>query len=89
MSAFDGFLVLDKPQGVTSFRMVSMMRRLTGVRRIGHAGTLDPLATGVLPIAIGQATRLLEYLDDDAKTYVARVRFGETTDTYDADGEVT
>jgi len=89
MRKFDGFLVLDKPQGVTSFAMVSMMRRLTGVRRIGHAGTLDPLATGVLPIAIGQGTRLLEYLDHDAKTYVAKVRFGATTDTYDADGEVT
>jgi tRNA pseudouridine55 synthase len=69
--------------------MVSLMRRLTGVRRIGHVGTLDPLATGVLPVAIGQATRLIEYLDDGEKRYVATVRFGETTDTYDADGEVT
>jgi len=89
MRPFDGFLVVDKPSGVTSFAMVSLMRRLTGVRRIGHAGTLDPLATGVLPVAIGLATRMLAYLDDDAKTYLARVRFGETTDTYDADGEVT
>ncbi|HET6615025.1 MAG TPA: tRNA pseudouridine(55) synthase TruB [Dehalococcoidia bacterium] len=87
--SFDGFIVIDKPAGVTSFAMVSLMRRLTGVRRIGHAGTLDPLATGVLPVAIGVATRFIEYLDDEAKTYVATVRFGITTDTYDADGEVT
>jgi tRNA pseudouridine55 synthase len=87
--SFDGFIVIDKPAGVTSFAMVSLMRRVTGVRRIGHAGTLDPLATGVLPVAIGVATRFIEYLDDEAKTYVATVRFGAATDTYDADGEVT
>jgi tRNA pseudouridine55 synthase len=87
--SFDGFIVIDKPAGVTSFAMVSLMRRLTGVRRIGHAGTLDPLATGVLPVAIGVATRFIEYLDGEAKTYIATVRFGATTDTYDADGEVT
>jgi len=85
----NGFVVIDKPSGLTSFAIVSMMRRLTGVRRIGHAGTLDPLATGVLPVAVGHATRFIEYLDDEAKTYVATVRFGATTDTYDADGEVT
>lgn len=84
-----GFLIIDKPSGVTSFSMVSLVRRLTGVRRVGHAGTLDPLATGVLPVAIGQATRLIEYLDGQAKTYVARLRFGIETDTYDADGAVT
>jgi tRNA pseudouridine55 synthase len=84
-----GFLIIDKPTGVTSFSMVSMVRRLTGVRRVGHAGTLDPLATGVLPVAVGQATRLIEYLDDQSKVYVARVRFGVETDSYDADGAVT
>ncbi|MEX2227142.1 MAG: tRNA pseudouridine(55) synthase TruB [Dehalococcoidia bacterium] len=89
MGPLDAFVVIDKPSGVTSFSMVSTMRRLTGVRRIGHAGTLDPLATGVLPLAIGRATRFIQYLDDEAKTYVAKVRFGVTTDTYDADGEVT
>jgi tRNA pseudouridine55 synthase len=84
-----GFLIVDKPSGVTSFSMVAMVRRLTGVRRVGHAGTLDPLATGLLPIAIGQATRLIEYTDEEPKTYDARVRFGTATDTYDAEGAVT
>lgn len=84
-----GFLIVDKPSGVTSFSMVSLVRRLTGVRRVGHAGTLDPLASGVLPVAVGAATRLIEYLDDEQKMYVAGIRFGETTDTFDCDGEVT
>ena len=60
----NGFLIVDKPSGVTSFSMVSLVRRLTGVRRVGHAGTLDPLASGVLPVAVGHATRFIEYLDD-------------------------
>jgi tRNA pseudouridine55 synthase len=89
VSGINGFIVIDKPTGVTSFAMVALMRRLTKVRRVGHAGTLDPLASGVLPIAVGQATRFIEYMDDAPKTYVARVRFGEATDTYDAEGEVT
>jgi tRNA pseudouridine55 synthase len=84
-----GFLIVDKPPGVTSFSMVALVRRLAGVRRVGHAGTLDPLASGVLPIAIGQATRLIEYLDDASKAYEARVRFGVSTDSYDAEGAVT
>ena len=84
-----GFLIVDKPAGVTSFSIVALVRRLTGVRRVGHAGTLDPLASGVLPVAIGHATRLIEYLDDELKTYIASVRFGIETDTYDAEGEVT
>jgi tRNA pseudouridine55 synthase len=83
-----GFLIVDKPTGVSSFSMVALVRRLTGVRRVGHAGTLDPLASGVLPVAIGQATRLVEYLDDAPKAYDARLRFGVTTDTYDAEGTV-
>ena len=85
----NGFLIVDKPSGVTSFSMVSLVRRLTGVRRVGHAGTLDPLASGVLPVAVGYATRFIEYMDDALKTYVACVRFGETTDTYDSTGTVT
>ncbi len=85
----NGFLIIDKPTGATSFSMVALMRRLTGVRRVGHAGTLDPMATGVLPVAIGQATRFIEYLDDAPKVYIARIRFGATTDTYDAQGTVT
>jgi len=88
MSFPHGFLIIDKPAGATSFAMVALVRRLTGVRRVGHAGTLDPLATGVLPVAVGHATRLIEYLDDQLKTYRARIRFGATTDTYDADGQV-
>lgn len=84
----DGFLIIDKPAGVTSFSIVALVRRLTGVRRVGHAGTLDPLATGVLPVAIGVATRLIEYLDDSVKVYEAAVRLGVETDTYDADGQV-
>ncbi|HEY7801964.1 MAG TPA: tRNA pseudouridine(55) synthase TruB [Dehalococcoidia bacterium] len=84
-----GFLVVDKPSGVTSFSMVALVRRLTGVRRVGHAGTLDPLASGVLPVAVGAATRLIEYMDDEYKTYLATVRFGASTTTYDAEGDVT
>ncbi len=84
-----GFIIVNKPTGATSFSMVSLVRRLTGVRRVGHAGTLDPLASGVLPVAVGHATRFIEYLDDELKTYRARVRFGIETDTYDAEGEVT
>src|SRR5207244_11576637 len=89
VSAYDGFFVVDKPTGVTSFSIVSLVRRLTGVRRVGHAGTLDPLASGVLPVAVGLATRLIEYMDDESKAYVAEVPFGVSTDTYDAEGAVT
>jgi tRNA pseudouridine55 synthase len=85
----NGFIIVDKPSGVTSFSMVSLVRRLTGVRRVGHAGTLDPLASGVLPVAVGQATRFIEYMDDALKTYAASVHLGEATDTYDAAGTVT
>ncbi len=89
MIAGSGFIIIDKPSGATSFSMVSLVRRLTGVRRVGHAGTLDPLASGVLPVAFGHATRLIEYLDDDLKVYRAGVRLGAATDTYDAEGRVT
>jgi len=84
-----GFLIIDKPPGVTSFSMVALVRTLTGVRRVGHAGTLDPMASGVLPVAVGQAARFIEYMDDELKSYVARVRFGSATDTYDAEGQPT
>ena len=89
MSDTCGFFVIDKPSGVTSFSMVTLVRRLTGVRRVGHAGTLDPLASGVLPVAVGPATRLIEYMDGEAKVYLAHIRFGVATDTYDAGGEMT
>jgi tRNA pseudouridine55 synthase len=84
----DGILNLDKPRGSTSHDVVNRVRALTGVRRVGHAGTLDPLATGVLLICIGRATRVAEYLMAGQKIYRARVRLGITTDTYDAEGQV-
>lgn len=85
---FHGFLVVDKPAGWTSHDVVARLRRMLGQRRIGHAGTLDPAATGVLPIAVGAATRVVEYLAAATKAYVAEVTFGVETDSYDADGVV-
>jgi tRNA pseudouridine55 synthase len=89
MSSASGLLLLDKPSGPTSHDMVAAVRRGAGLKRVGHAGTLDPLATGVLVLLLGPATRLSEYLTDKDKRYLARVRFGQTTNTYDAAGEVT
>lgn len=83
-----GFLNINKPRGLTSHDVVARIRRLTKIRQIGHTGTLDPFATGVLPICIGKATRLIEYLEDD-KAYLATVQFGSNTDSYDIDGEIT
>ncbi len=85
----DGILVLDKPSGPTSHDMVYLVRRGTGEKRAGHAGTLDPLATGVLVMCVGAATRLSEYLIGEDKRYAAVVRLGAATDTYDAQGTVT
>lgn len=84
----DGFVNLDKPRGETSFQMVSLFRRLSGQRRVGHAGTLDPEATGVLPICLGQATRLVEFIQGRSKEYRAQFEFGKATDTYDGAGSV-
>ena len=83
-----GFLVVDKPQGWTSHDVVDAARRWLGTRRVGHLGTLDPLATGVLPLAIREATKLVPFLERGAKIYVGAIRLGEETDTLDADGEV-
>lgn len=83
-----GFLNIYKPQGKTSHDVVAILRRVTRVRQIGHTGTLDPFAEGVLPICIGKATRLIEYLEDD-KAYVATVQLGKSTSTYDIEGDVT
>ena len=83
-----GVLVVDKGRGATSFDVVALARRRLGVRRIGHAGTLDPDATGVLPILIGEATKLTPYLVDQDKEYLATIRFGMTTDTHDVSGRV-
>jgi tRNA pseudouridine55 synthase len=84
----DGILNIKKPQGMTSFGVVALIKRLTGERHTGHAGTLDPEATGVLPVCLGQATRVIEYLFDETKTYQTEVEFGITTDTYDSTGKV-
>ena len=83
-----GILNVDKPSGCTSHDVVARVRRLSGTRRVGHAGTLDPLATGVLLVCIGQATRVSEYLLGGVKIYVATVRLGVETDTLDIDGQI-
>jgi len=85
----NGILNINKPYGKTSFSIVAMVRRLTGERRVGHAGTLDPMATGVLPICLGQGTRVIEFLVDATKAYRAQIEFGVATDTYDASGKIT
>jgi tRNA pseudouridine55 synthase len=85
----DGVLVVDKPQGLTSHDVVAAARRALGETRIGHTGTLDPLATGVLPLAIGRATRLVRFLAASDKDYHATIRFGITTDSYDVTGAET
>ncbi len=82
----DGLVVVDKAGGMTSHDVVSRFRRIAHTRKVGHAGTLDPMATGVLVLAVGNATRLLSHLDLDAKTYHGRVRLGLATTTDDADG---
>ncbi len=85
--AMDGILNLNKPPGITSFAAVARVKRITHEKHCGHAGTLDPLATGVLPICLGQATRVIEYLHDQTKDYRAEVEFGVTTDTDDVEGQ--
>lgn len=83
-----GLLNIDKPAGITSHDVVQRVRRISGIRRVGHAGTLDPLATGVLLVCVGRATRLIEYVMGRPKTYVATLRLGQTTDTFDAEGAI-
>lgn len=83
-----GLILIDKPQGITSFTAVRKIKKLAGEKRVGHTGTLDPLATGVLPIFIGRATVLSSFLSDADKTYVATVKLGVKTDTYDITGRV-
>ncbi|WP_437963036.1 tRNA pseudouridine(55) synthase TruB [Sorangium sp. So ce260] len=85
----DGVLVIDKPRGPTSHDVVARLRRALGVKRIGHAGTLDPMASGVLVVLVGEATKLAPYLTAQDKRYTARVVLGVGTDTLDADGEIT
>lgn len=84
----DGFLNIKKPEGITSFGVVARARKITGEKKIGHGGTLDPAATGVLPILLGKATRMTDYLHLLPKTYNALIEAGITTDTYDKEGRV-
>lgn len=83
-----GLILIDKPQGITSFTAVRKIKKLAGEKRVGHTGTLDPLATGVLPVFIGRATVLSSFLSDADKTYVATVKLGIKTDTFDITGSV-
>ncbi|MCD6519847.1 MAG: tRNA pseudouridine(55) synthase TruB, partial [Anaerolineae bacterium] len=83
-----GILNIDKPKGLTSHDVVDRVRRLAKQRRVGHAGTLDPLATGVLILCLGGATRIVEYLSESPKAYRATIRFGLVTDTWDLEGKV-
>lgn len=85
----DGVIVVDKSQGWTSHDVVGKMRRIAGTRRIGHLGTLDPMATGVLPLVINRATRLAQFFFKSDKVYEGTIRFGQATDSYDAEGEPT
>jgi tRNA pseudouridine55 synthase len=83
----NGLLVIDKPGGMTSHDVVNRLRRITGEQSIGHLGTLDPMATGVLPLLLGKFTRLAQYFSAAEKSYTGGIRFGFATDTYDAEGE--
>src|SRR6202158_3749670 len=85
----NGVVVIDKPPGLTSHDVVNRVRRILGQRAVGHLGTLDPAATGVLPIVLGNLTRLAQFYVHSEKTYEGIIRFGYATDTYDADGEPT
>jgi tRNA pseudouridine55 synthase len=82
----DGVILVDKPEGLTSHDVVNRLRRLSNTRKVGHLGTLDPMATGVLPLVIGRATRLAQFFSSGEKKYDARIRFGWATDTYDREG---
>ena len=83
----NAILILDKPPSVTSHDVVNRIRKITGERSVGHLGTLDPMATGVLPLVLGRFTRLAQFFNNSTKTYEGEIRFGFSTDTYDAEGE--
>ena len=87
--SLNGWLNIDKPTGVTSTFVTNRLKRILNPKKIGHAGTLDPAASGILPIALGEATKTIEYMQDAKKTYQFTIRFGETTDTLDAEGKIT
>jgi tRNA pseudouridine55 synthase len=88
-SALDGALLIDKPSGPTSHDVVDAIRRKFGIKKVGHCGTLDPNATGLLIIVLGRGTKLSERLMSDDKVYEGTIKFGEATDSYDSDGELT
>lgn len=88
MSHIEGVLCIDKPAGLTSHDVVARIRLISGIRRVGHTGTLDPLATGLLIVCLGRATRLAEFLTRQKKEYLATIRLGQETNTYDAEGMV-
>jgi tRNA pseudouridine55 synthase len=88
-SSFDGAVLIDKPAGPTSHDVVDAIRRRFGIKKVGHCGTLDPNATGLLIIVLGRGTKLSEKMMSDDKVYEGTMKFGETTDSYDADGEIT
>lgn len=88
MTRAEGIVLVDKPSGMTSHDVVDVVRGSLGTRKVGHAGTLDPMATGLLILGVGRATRLLRYLGDLPKSYAGTARLGEETDTLDADGEI-
>lgn len=83
-----GFLIVDKPSGITSNGVIGKVKRATGIKKVGHAGTLDPMATGALVVAVGKVTRLIRFIQDQPKEYLATAQFGVATDTLDADGAV-
>jgi len=85
----DGWLVIDKPTGITSAHVVAKVKRITNAQKVGHAGTLDPLATGILPIGLGEATKTMPYITDSTKQYDFTVRWGIATDSDDCDGTIT
>jgi len=85
----DGILIIDKPEGVTSHDVVQAIRKRFGMRKVGHLGTLDPMATGVLPVSLGRATRLAQFLPASPKDYNGEIRFGFSTNTYDREGSPT
>lgn len=88
MTTDDGFVIIDKPSGITSHDVVAQLRKKFGTKRVGHAGTLDPMATGVLVIGVNNATKFLQYITDGRKRYLATIRLGQSTTTDDREGDV-
>lgn len=84
----NGVLNIYKPEGITSFDVVKSIRKITGEKKVGHAGTLDPMASGILPVCIGKGTKIIEYIMENHKVYIAKLKLGVTTDTYDREGKI-